>query len=299
MSKRFLSIDIGGTFIKHVYIDENFEITDKQKVPTPKTKEEFLQIIDDILEQRTDFSGVSICAPGRISEEGTIYFGGALSFLHETPLAKLVTEKCGKPCTVINDAKAAVLAEHSIGNLKGVKNGVAITLGTGVGGGIIINDQLLMGSSEQAGEFSFILTKVPSKNEFRHSIGAIGSSVGFISRCAEVLNLEDKKDGYLVFESLNKGDNSQVNKIFEEYCDEIALLIYNIHSIINFEKVVIGGGVSRQDIMIDGIRKSYDKIIDNLGFIKSMLYPITIDRCAFSNDANLYGALTYFKSKND
>jgi len=299
MAQNYLTIDIGGTYIKHALVNEKFELSQRRKIKTPRDKESLINAIIGITSEQENLDGVSICCPGKVTTDGVIYYGGMLTFMHETPLAQIVSEKLAIPCTVINDGKAAALAEHAMGNLKGISNGIAMILGSGVGGGLIINNQLFMGHNSQAGEFSFMIKDEFAKPLLKNTVGAELSAVNFVQSCAKILGLEDLDDGQKVFEEIAKGENTVLLEIYRKYCRKVAALILNLQAVYDNEKLVIGGGVSAQDILVDEILTQYHNILDEMEIIGKMIKPLKIERCAFSNDANLLGAYAYYYTKCD
>ncbi|MBK0347122.1 ROK family protein [Aerococcaceae bacterium zg-ZJ1578] len=289
--KDYLSIDIGGTQIKYAIINQQGQLSEKSKQMTPDNLTDFLTVIDSIVEKyHARVSGIAISCPGKVdSKDGVIYFGGSLPFLHELNLPNHIQSKFDLLATVINDAKAAALAELWQGNLKGIQNGLAMILGTGVGGGIICDGALLQGQHFQAGELSFMT--IPSEIFSPQNLtGVYGSAVRMIEKIATVLEIEDTRNGVAVFEAINKKD-SRIYPIFENYCLHIAYLVYNVQAVIDMERVVIGGGISAQPIVLEEIKRQYNKILNQLEFIKPMITPVDIQLCAMGNDANLLGAL--------
>ncbi|WP_225868664.1 ROK family protein [Companilactobacillus kimchii] len=190
-----------------------------------------------------------------------------------------------------------------LGNLKDIKNGAAIVLGTGVGGGIIMNHQLIYGSHFQAGEVSFLVNN-SKKLGYDDLEGSSGSAVKMINECATKLGLNNKNDGKRVFEEINK-DNDSIMPIFERYCRNIATLIHNIQAIIDLDRYVIGGGISSQPIVAQTINQEFIKLRSEVPIIQTTLSKPKIINSKFKNDANLYGALynwlmnmdNYFQNK--
>ncbi len=135
--KKYLSIDIGGTNLKYALIDEKGHILEKDSVKTDaKNLTAFMENMYEVIDSYQDqFEGIAICAPGKIDTENKIiYFGGALKFLDGLNLQDALGDKYNVPVSVENDGKAAALSEQWLGELRRVDTGVAITLGTGVGG---------------------------------------------------------------------------------------------------------------------------------------------------------------------
>lgn len=292
MEDIYLSIDIGGTDIKYATISRSGNIIKADKCPTPDNLEALKEKISAIVESIPNrMKGIGICCPGRVDvQTGTVYNGGALRFLHEFSFKKFIEENYTIPCAVSNDGKAAALSEVWLGNLKGIENGVAIVLGTGVGGGLIVNGELIQGSSFQAGELSFLL-RSPGNVEIGNVIGYSASAVFFIKRAAALLKLEDENDGLAVFEAITKGDNDALKQLFADYCKEIAFVLINLQATLDLSKAVIGGGVSAQPILIEGIKEQYEAIRTSSPVFTAAFASVDIEACAFRNDANLLGAI--------
>jgi len=111
-----------------------------------------------------------------------------------------------------------------------------------------------------------------------------------IAMCSKALGLKTDHDGLKVFEYINSHD-SRVNVIFKQYCDIIATVIFNTQSVIDVGTYAIGGGISSQPLVIEGIQNSLEQIGQRVPLIKEQLEPIKIVSAKFRNDANLYGAL--------
>lgn len=291
LKQKYLSIDIGGTYTKFAYIDESGNILSKNRKKSPDSLVNMYTLIDSIItEVKNDIKGVGISCPGKIdSNTGTIYHGGSLPFLNEVSLRYYVEDKYHIPCAVINDGKAAVLSELWLGNLKGIDNGAAIVLGTGIGGGLVLNGKLFEGAHYQAGELSFMISN-QNKEDVESLAGFSGSAVGFVEKCAKILGLEDTKDGYGVFEQLND-DHPEAVEVFRQFCREIALVINNVQTVIDLSRVVIGGGICAQSIVTEEIVKQYNEIRKLCPIVEQSLQPIEIVTCKLKSDSNLIGAL--------
>lgn len=288
--KSYLSIDIGGTEIKFAHIKESGQIIEKGKISTPDNKQKFLSEIDQIVAKHSqNISGLAICAPGKI-EQTMIRFGGAILYLDGIDFGKIYQGK-KFPVTIINDGKAAVLAENWLGNLKAEKNCATITLGTGVGGGIIVDGHLLHGAHFQAGEISLMINDMSHPKNMQGSIGTLGSAVRFVREVNQKLDYANKNDGLHAFEAIKKQVPEAVT-IFDQYCLNLASLILNVQTVVDLNKVAIGGGISSQPILIERINQIYDQLVNNLNpVIGSTLTKPEIVPAKFRNDANLYGAL--------
>ena len=288
----YLTIDVGGTFIKYGIIDHSGNLLRADKVPTSKNLDDFLVQIYDLIEPvKSEINGIGVSLPGKVdSDEGVVYFGGSLQFLHELPLKAKIEERFGITCELVNDGKAAALAELWQGNLKGVTNGAALILGTGVGGGLILDGKLYQGSHFQAGELSFIISNRTLRGN-QDMTGFSHSAVEFVKVGSRILGLADENDGLRVFAAVNEGTNKELMTLFDEYCEKLANLIINLQAVIDISTVVIGGGISQQNILIENIIKQYYNVRERLGVFGEMLAEIDILPCEFRSEANLRGAL--------
>lgn len=289
MKKNYLSIDIGGTNVKYAELNNAGNIIEQGKIKTSHDKEQFLKNIDRIVAKyvKKGIKGIAFCAPGKIAHT-KIHFGEALPFLDGIDFA-VRYKKYDIPVTVINDGKASVLAENWLGSLKDMQNCAAITLGTGVGGGIIVNGKLLNGAHFQAGELSFLQLNMKEPG-FDGFAGGYASAVQMIKNVNEAIENDDETDGLAAFEAINNG-NEKAKKIFDEYCKRIAAIIIDIQAVVDLDAIAIGGGISAQPIVIQGINQAYDQVLaDNELIGKTFTRPKIVE-AKFKNGANLYGAL--------
>lgn len=289
MKKNYLSIDIGGTNVKYAELNNAGQIIEQGKIKTSHKKEKFLEDIDQIVEKYTKkgIKGLAFCAPGKITHT-QIHFGGALPFLDGIDFAQRY-KKYNLPVAVINDGKASVLAENWLGSLKDMQNCAAITLGTGVGGGIIVNGHLLNGAHFQAGELSFLQLNM-NEPGFDGFAGGYASAVQMIKNVNGTLGNADEMNGLAAFEAINSGE-AQAMHIFNEYCKRIAAIIIDIQAVVDLDTIAIGGGISAQPIVVQGINQAYDHILAENKLIRETFTRPKIVEAKFKNGANLYGAL--------
>lgn len=293
IEKHYFGIDIGGTYIKYGAVDKAGNILKADATETPQTVEALLDKIDLIITDShpENLYGVGISSPGRIDmDAGVIQHGGSLTFLNGLALERHVEETFQLPCALINDAQAATMAEQWLGNLVDVVNGMVITLGTGLGGGFILNNELFAGTNFQAGEISWMFRQ-PEHISGSGMLGSELSAVQFVRKCARELGLSDENDGYTVFEYIKTGKNEKVNDYFTEFARGIAWVILNLQSVLDLEKFLIGGGLSRQEILVDEINNQYLNLRNQFRYFASIFHPVEIEACKFYNDANLLGAV--------
>ena len=297
-----LAIDFGGTQVKSALVSEQFAI--EKSLPTqssPQNLEQAIDVIDQIVTSvEVDLSGIAISVPGTVdTEEGVIYHGGLLRFFHGFRIKEVLEAKYHLPVMALNDGKAAALAELATGHLQGVTNGAALVLGSGLGGGFIINGKLFQGSHFQAGELTFLLPVQMEKVDPSLMRGMTLSAVGLITKVNEVLGNSDLKNGLAAFEAINAGDK-MVYPLFESYCRNLAITILNLQTlqtIFDMETFVIGGGISAQPILIEEVNRQFDKVHHEIDFIGKIIKRPKIVACHHHNGANLIGAAYFLKQK--
>ncbi|SDQ05115.1 Sugar kinase of the NBD/HSP70 family, may contain an N-terminal HTH domain [Streptococcus equinus] len=288
---RYLIFDVGGTRIKYALITENRQIIEKDSTCTPDNSQEFWKTIDVVIKNYKDaISGIAFSVPGCVdTQNGIIYLGGALDYLKNIHIKDMFFEKYGLPVAVVNDAKAAALAEVWQGSLRGIKDGAAIVLGTGVGGGLILDGKLRNGSHFQAGELSFLALNL-ERQGFERTSGYLGSAVGMVSAVNRAVGNSDEKDGRQAFDAITE-KNLAALAIFKTYCRTIAQIILNVHTTLDLECFAIGGGISSQPVLVDEINHQYDLLLDEDKVTEHVLTRPKIVATTFKNDANLLGAL--------
>lgn len=292
----YLCIDIGGTRLKAALADEDGKLSHRQQMETPQNKQAFLnQLTELVRQQRDHLAGVAIAVPGTVDrQEQTLHFGGMLPFLDGVNFPA-VLGNFGIPVSVENDGKAAALAELWQGSLQDVTNGATIILGTAVGGGIIVNHQLLHGTHSQAGEFSFMM------DHFYHAgndkmVAHNCSAVELVHKMNIILGNKDVGNGKKAFKAVRQG-NQDALALLHQYGLNVAQLILNIQTIIDGQKVAIGGGISAQPLLIKAINEAYDQLIADPPIIQQTLTRPIIVSTTFHNDANLLGALYGLKER--
>lgn len=290
MDNNYLIFDIGGTNLKYGILSDAGIIIEKNKISTPKNDlKQFMTVIKDIIDfYYGKIKGIAFSCPGKVDEATEIiHFGGSLPFLDGLQLKKELNKKYKIPISVENDGKSAALAELWLGNLKNIQNGAAIVLGTGIGGGIVINGKLVLGTHFQAGELSFMFNN-KSENGLAKLTGFNTSAVGMIESISKKLKI--RNDGFAVFKEINNG-NKIANDIFQEFCRNVAILIMNIQSVVDLQRFVISGGISAQPVLIKTINEEYDRLHQETPFIREMMTKPEIMNSKFNNDVNLFGAL--------
>ena len=284
----YIVFDIGGTSIKYSIMNSDSEFIESDSIITPrqgegKTQEILVDIINDY-KFKYDLKGVAMSVPGGIDDDGYIHFMGQVIDLQDMYLNKYIKGHTGLNCVYDNDVNCVAMAEKSMGNAVDNKNFVCITIGTGIGGGIFINNQLYRGHRGMAGEFGInILEHRLSQLEDipMRTFSRLGSTYNLIDRVNKLKNTN--LDGIGVFE-LAKEDK-EVQDLIEDLYFSLAVGIYNIVYSFAPEKVLLGGGVSSREDLIENINK-YLKLLN-----PEILNMVTIGTCKFQNDSGKIGAL--------
>ena len=303
MAKQYLVLDIGGTFIKYAIMDKKAQFIEQGKVPAKTgSEEEMLASLADVRDAVADFKykGVAISMPGRIdTARGWAHTGGAFVWLSEYPAAEKYGAVFDKHCVIANDGKCAAKAESWSGALADVDSGAVIVLGTGIGGGIVLDRKVWMGCSGGAGELSWLVTDYPllSDESAEHVSPAMWtghiSAYSLSKAFAERKGIE-KADGVMLFEAYDAGDED-AKAILEDYSRWAAAGIINLQSVLDLPRYAIGGGISARPETTTLIRDGVDRIFElrqGLPFSKP-----EIVTCAFGNEANLIGALAFHLQK--
>lgn len=291
----YLVFDIGGTAIKYCHMNENGEIFDKHEISSKEidSLEMFIDVLSGIYQQNSDvIKGIALACPGVIdASKGIIKIVVAYPYLQGVCLTKLLSQACdGKKVTLENDAKCAGLAEAWIGNAKEYQDAIMVIIGTGIGGAIIKDKQIHHGANLFAGEISTIILDFDLQTNQALTWSDVASTTALCKRVAKVLNI-DEIDGRRVFELANH-NNQAVLKVLESFCLDIAKQLYNLQYIYDPGIICIGGGISKQPLLIKMIKEA----IDLIGKSSNQLIKPNVSSCKFYNDANLIGALSYFLS---
>lgn len=287
----YLVIDIGGTFTKYAVMDEEAEVISRGKVSTAKkTQADFVDMLEKLYrDYGTGTKGIAVSSAGMIdSRSGFMYNAGSILCVHNLNLSEELGRRTGVPVTVENDARSAALAELWKGSLAGCKNAVAMVIGTAVGGAIIVDGHILHGKHQMAGEFSYTLTDASDPGNAQKTLAMSSGVPALIQSVSKATGAaEEKLSGELIFEKAEQGDAIYLDCI-REFARTLAVEILNIHFAFDPDRIVIGGGVSAQPMLIRMIREE----MAELAKVFPHKVPLPeVEACRFFNDSNLIGAL--------
>lgn len=310
MTKYIYGIDIGGTTVKMGLFDEKGDMLEKWEIVTRKENngENILpDIVKSIKEKNTeksietdDILGIGMGVPGPITEDGRVLKCANLGwgiFSVADEMSKLTGVEKVK---VGNDANVAALGEQWRGGGRGFDNIVMVTLGTGVGGGIIMDGKILTGENGAAGEIGHIT--VNPKETLTCGCGCNGcleqysSATGVIRMAKERLEASDKPSelrkfaadeigGKEVFDAYKAGDELAAEAV-NEFAIYLGMGLGNVASVVDTQAFVIGGGLSKNGpVVIDIVKEQYKK---NVMFaLKNTEFRLA----ELGNDAGMYGAV--------
>lgn len=286
MKRYVIAIDLGGTNIKVAVIKNEDKIINKISVPTKKYKnktaliEGLSQLILSLIKKsgltRNDVLGIGIGAPGLIdSKKGVIHRLVNIKGFSEVPLKKIMEKKTGIPTFLDNDVNVMTLGELYYGAGKGAKNMICITLGTGVGGGIVIDGALYRGSSLSAGEIGHMPLNETGP---RCNCGGFGCMEKFVGNryIVEAIIKKIRKDRKTIISKLVKGNLKKItpeiislaakrgDKLARETWEEIGcylgVTLAGVINLLNPERIVIGGGVADAGrFLFEAIRNTIKK----------------------------------------
>ncbi|MFD1736540.1 ROK family glucokinase [Bacillus salitolerans] len=280
-----VGVDLGGTTIKLAFITEQGVIVHKWEVPTNRDElgsyivSDINDAIDEKLREiglkKTKLLGIGMGAPGPVNmEQGLIYEAVNIGWKNY-PLKRLLEEATDLPVFVDNDANLAALGEMWRGAGEGADNLICVTLGTGVGGGIITNGQIIHGVNGAGGEIGHITSiaeggahcncgKTGCLETIASATGIVRIALEYIqkgqsSELSKVLEANGLLSAKDVFEAV-KNNDTVAKDVINTIAFHLGLAIANLSNGINPEKIVIGGGVSKAgEILLQPVKEYFSK----------------------------------------
>ncbi len=271
MKKYAFGVDIGGTTIKMGFFETTGTLVEKWEIPT-RTEENGVNILPDIAVEidkkiaeksidKSDIEGIGVGVPGPVDDDGTVFRCVNLGwgvFNVEIELNRLTELKV----KVGNDANVAALGEMWQGGGKGYKNIVMVTLGTGVGGGVIINEKIVCGSNGAGGEIGHINMKENEKDtcgcgnrgcleQYASATGIVRTTKNFLEEHpeAETVLKDDEVTAKAIFDAAKAGDEVAI-KMVDKTAKILGRGLSQIACVVNPQVFVIGGGMSKAGAML-------------------------------------------------
>lgn len=296
-----IGIDIGGSHIAVGVITYNGTIICKSEKDLPsslKTDEygEFIiktiiELIEDVLEKAqkyiTKISLIGIAVPGMVSETSIIKAENL--HIKNLEITKEINKYFNVPVKLKNDAKCAALAEKEYGSLKKAKDAVFLSLGTGIGGAVFLNDELLVPKKYEGFEIGHMVIQ---KNGIKCNCGRFGCFEKYASmralkeKLAEKLKLENIT-GEELTKILEDTKNEEVNNIIDEYIDNLCIGIANLTNIFEPEIISIGGSFAFYEKVL--LRKLEERLKKEKLFNKENMPKLVVAK--LKNDAGMIGSV--------
>lgn len=308
--KYFAGIDLGGTFIKCGILSDGGELIIKDKIPTDVDRP-YGEIIEDMAKLVSGLAAragvtleaVGIGSPGTVdSKSGVIVYSNNFGWKN-VPLGNKIGNILKLPVFITNDANAAALGESYMGAGKDFDSIVLVTLGTGVGGGIVIDGKLYEGGHSAGAELGHTVIRARGEKctcGRRGCLEAYASATALINRTKSAMKKHpesviwricggqiEKVDGKTAFDGMQAGDKT-AEKVVKDYIRFLGEGITNICNVFRPDAVLLGGGVCAQDeTLLKPLRK----------FVKSRIFggvayaPVEILTASLGNDAGIYGAV--------
>lgn len=292
-----IGIDLGGSHIGIGIVDEKGYVIEKsEKRIVERDRKNIKSIIEKYITEKVkniieenEITQIGIAIPGTISDEKVIK--SVNLGLKNYPIVKKLQEKINIPIKIANDCRCAALAENKYGALKKYSREVFITLGTGIGGAVIINDKVLDTGELPGCEFGHMIIQ---KNGLECKCGKRGcfekyaSMKAFKDNLRKELGLDEKSRGQDLLDILRKNqENPKIKRVINEYIDNLSIGISNIINIFEPEVIGIGGSfVYFSDILLDKLKEN----IIQKEYLFNQRKTINIVQAILGNDAGIIGS---------
>lgn len=293
--KKYASIDIGGTAIKFGIITRDAEIVIANEMKTeaekggPAILEKVLSIVDSMI-QSEEISGICISTAGMVDiEKGEIFHSAPLIPEYAGTRFKEVLEtRFGIPCEVENDVNCAGLAESISGSAKDSSSSVMLTIGTGIGGCIVLDRHVFHGFSNSACEVGYM-------HMFDSDFQTLGAASILTKKVASRKNEPQQRwNGYRIFEEAKGGDETCILAI-DEMADILGRGIANICYVLNPQTVVLGGGImAQEEYLKPRIQSALERYL-----IPSVAGHTTLRFAKHRNSAGMLGAFYHFMARQE
>lgn len=309
--KYYVGIDLGGTNIVAAVVDENYQILTKASTKTnrPRPAEAIaddmaamaIKAVEDAGLTMDQIEWVGIGTPGTVnSETGVFEYSSNLGFKN-TPMVAYIQKHIDKPIYAANDADAAAYGEYVAGAAKGAKNAVCITLGTGVGGGIIIDGKIYAGSNFAGGEIGHTVIQVDGalcSCGRKGCFEAYSSATGLIRMTKEKMELvpdskmhqiaeeRNKVSARTAFDAMRQGD-SAAKEVVDDYIKYLAAGITNTINVFQPDVLCVGGGVCNEG---DALLLPMKALVEKEIYTRDSEKNTKIVIAQLGNDAGLIGA---------
>jgi len=260
-----IGIDLGGTKIEGIVLNDNFEPIQRKRKTTPQNDyyEILNSIVDLVNDLKTEDSTIGICTPGAISKKTGLIKNSNTKCLIGMPLKKDLEKKLGQEITMENDANCFAMAEAKLGAAQDFDIVFAVIMGTGVGGGIMINGKLHQGRTNIAGEWGHHTLHQNGNKCYCGKNGCVETYISGPALEKQWTKLTKKTESLpQIIQNLN-GDIAKQWK--DEFLENFGTALANVIDILDPDVIVLGGGVSNISFLYDeGKEAVYDKVFSDL-----------------------------------
>jgi glucokinase len=303
MAKKFIiAVDLGGTNLKIALLDLKYKIRDKGALSTRRflKKENLISAIASSISRfiannklkKGDILGIGLGLPGPIdAERGIVHFFPNIPGWREVHLKSILEKRLGLPVSLDNDAKLMSLAEHKLGAAKGYKNALCITLGTGVGGAIILGDSLYRGENNAAGEIGHLSINEKGPRCNCGGIACLESYIGNNRIMAEAHRLFKRYISLEELSSLARKNNKKAAGIWSNAGSRLGVALAAAVNLLNLDVIVIGGGVANAGEVL--FKKVKETIRERAMSVQGR--HVKISRAKLKEEAGLLGAAILVK----
>ncbi|MCV0365906.1 MAG: ROK family protein [Nitrosopumilus sp.] len=262
-----VGIDLGGTKIEVILLDENLCVLERKRIPTPQNDYEEIinnisSLVLEVSENIADFS-IGVCTPGAISKQTGLIKNSNTQCLIGNSLKQDLEKKLGKKISIENDANCFTMAEARMGAAMDYGLVFGVIMGTGVGGGIVINGNLHSGRTNIAGEWGHHILHRNGNSCYCGKDGCVETYVSGPS-----LEKQWKKQtgkSMSLPEILSNIDNKVGQKWKDEFLENFGYGLANVIDILDPDAIVLGGGLSNIDFLYtEGKKSVYDKVFSDL-----------------------------------
>lgn len=262
-----LGVDLGGTKIEAILLDENLNTIQRKRVPTPQN--DYSQILNtinslsaDLLENVEDYS-IGICTPGAISKKTGLIKNSNTQCLIGKPLKEDLEKKLGQKISMENDANCFAIAESTLGVAKGFDVVFGVIMGTGVGGGIVINGKIHQGRTNIAGEWGHHTLHQNGNNCYCGKQGCVETYISGPALEKRWKELTGKSQN--MPEIIQNIEISKVKQWKDEFLENFGFGLANVIDILDPDVIVLGGGLSNIDFLYtEGKNSVYQKVFSDL-----------------------------------
>ncbi|MCM8607254.1 MULTISPECIES: ROK family protein [Lactiplantibacillus] len=288
----YIGIDIGGTSIKCGLVDGNGHISRKVTRTTATTKSDIMaDLVAMVQELQTDgpVAGIGVSMPGVVQSDGFLTTAGAVTAFEQINLRDELQAQTKLPVIIENDANAAAIAEQWLGVAQNVPNYLSLVLGTGVGGALIINNQVYRGAHARSGEFGWMVVDDDDIDIEMGTLNFRGATVIGLIRRYNQFSTDTVNDAREIFKRAAAGE-TLAEHVFHSYYYSLAKGIINLMVAFDPEIVVIGGGISANETFMTNLNATIADLHANHNSIKQLkLAPVVPAR--LRNDAGMIGAV--------